>query len=94
MKQALDWSGETEEPNNQLMLHPMASAPWQSMKSVYDPGEGVYAPVQQELSRHGLTARCDRPRLGLKWPEKAISFELRLGETPPKSIQTPHFPAS
>ena len=69
-KQALDWSGETEEPNNQLMLHPMASAPWQSMKSVYDPGEGVYAPVQQELSRHGLTARCDRPRLGLKWPEK------------------------
>ena len=33
-KQALDWSGETEEPNNQLMLHPMASAPWQSMKSV------------------------------------------------------------
>ena len=29
-----------------------------------------YMPLQSETSSHGLTARCDRPRLGLKWPER------------------------
>lgn len=36
-----------------------------------DCGEGVYTPLQRGLCSHGLNARGDRPRLGLKWPDRS-----------------------
>ena len=84
-KQLRDFKGEAEA-ENQLMVAPMASAPWQSMRSVFDGGEGVYAPLQAELSRHGLNARCDRPRLGSH--RASTEIPLRRNPFPNQSRRT------